>query len=120
MPEKRIELIILERLLERLEEEQKKANEQLLAIDNRVRNLAHDVSHLQGENVGSSKPRGDPHWLIRFVVASLLVLSISALVALAYRSIDRRLENVESYIRDNRGLIAGLHLQQEASKPVDA
>lgn len=70
-----------------------------------------------GEIKGSLKPRGDVHWVIRFVVAPLLVLLVSGCAVFVYRSLDRRLTAIESFVAGNGGFVAGLRLQQNASNP---
>jgi hypothetical protein len=115
MPEQRIDSL----MLQRFDGELQATREAVGKIDARISNIEQKVARIEGENAGASKPRSDVHWTIRYVVAPLLVVLIGGLGAFFFRSIDQRLQRLESLSQDNTASIAGLRLQANAANPKD-
>jgi hypothetical protein len=108
MPEKPIDIIILQRL----DDEQKKILERLGKIEDRILGFGVSVGRIEG---AMEPPREIPWW-VRFILAPLLVAASIATVTaviLDYVKVAR----IETYLHDNGGFIAGLRLQQNAADP---
>jgi len=108
--EKRIELV----MLERLDADQKALASKVDSIETRISSLGREISEIRG----ALKPRPEAAWWLRFIVAPVCVASILG-TAGAVIHLEIRVSNIEAFVRDNGGFIAGLRLRQAASDPTD-
>ena len=107
--------------LERVEEEQKKINDRLDKLDAKIEErflqTGKDIGQIQGAQNKAASP-----WFTHFAAPVLVVIVSTAIIAAipTYIGLNSRLSNVEGYIRDNGGFIAGLRLQQSALNPTNS
>lgn len=99
----------------RVDQDIRDVNESLKEVNRGLFTLGVEI----GELKGASKPGRDVHWLVRNVVAPLLVLLVAGCIGLLYINIDKRMDAIETYFRDNGGFIASLRLQKNGSTPAD-